>query len=66
VSTSTFTRNKCQITLSLARAMTVEESLAVIQVLIAHGWNVLYVIDDPEMLPDITGLYVSATFVTDF
>jgi hypothetical protein len=29
-----------------------EESQAVYQVLIAHGWNVLYVIDDHEMLPD--------------
>jgi hypothetical protein len=29
-----------------------EESQAVYQVLIAHGWNVLYVIDDHKMLPD--------------
>jgi hypothetical protein len=29
-----------------------EESQAVYQVLIAHGWNVLYVVDDHEMLPD--------------
>jgi hypothetical protein len=29
-----------------------EESQAVYEVLIAHGWDVIYVVDDHEMLPD--------------
>jgi hypothetical protein len=32
-----------------------EESQAVYQVLIAQGWNVLYVVDDHEMLLTFTG-----------